>query len=108
MAESTGLPYALEEALLTVATRRDHRLTPALTERLLEIAQGLSNREIAERHKLTLPTVKTEASAVLQTLGLRSREVLVQLAKVMDHKYQDGADRQALHDWLLEALLLHE
>jgi DNA-binding CsgD family transcriptional regulator len=66
---------------------RDDRQVEALglTRRELEIlaliAEGLSNREIAEREHVSENTVKTHSSRILDKLGARRRTQAVQRAK---------------------------
>ena len=66
--------------------RDEHALTSlGITPRELEIleliAEGLSNREIAERVHVSENTVKTHSSRVFDKLGARRRTQAVQLGK---------------------------
>lgn len=56
-------------------------ITPRELEVLELIAQGLSNREIAERVSLSENTVKTHSSRLFDKLGARRRTQAVQLGK---------------------------
>jgi len=56
-------------------------ITPRELEILELIAQGLSNREIAERVNVSENTVKTHSSRVFDKLGARRRTQAVQLGK---------------------------
>jgi DNA-binding CsgD family transcriptional regulator len=56
-------------------------LTPRELEILALIAEGLSNREIAERVHVSENTVKTHSSRVFDKLGARRRTQAVQLGK---------------------------
>ena len=56
-------------------------LTPRELEILGFIAEGLSNKEIAERAYVSENTVKTHSSRVFEKLGARRRTQAVQLAK---------------------------
>jgi DNA-binding CsgD family transcriptional regulator len=56
----------VEDALLAVAS--DGGMTPVHTTRLLEAARGLSYRQIADLHGVSLNTVKTEMKSVLGSL----------------------------------------
>ena len=58
-------------------------ITPRELEILELIAQGLSNREIAERVYVSENTVKTHSSRVFDKLGARRRTQAVQLGKAL-------------------------
>ena len=56
-------------------------ITPREFEILVLIAEGLSNREIAERVHVSENTVKTHSSRVFEKLGARRRTQAVQIGK---------------------------
>lgn len=56
-------------------------ITPRELEILEQIAQGLSNREIAEKLFVSENTVKTHSSRVFDKLGAKRRTQAVQLGK---------------------------
>lgn len=56
-------------------------ITPRELEILQLIAEGLSNKEIAERAFVSENTVKTHSSRVFEKLGARRRTQAVQLGK---------------------------
>jgi DNA-binding CsgD family transcriptional regulator len=56
-------------------------ITPRELEILALMAEGLSNREIAERVSVSENTVKTHSSRVFDKLGARRRTQAVQLGK---------------------------
>ncbi|MGA9542827.1 MAG: response regulator transcription factor [Candidatus Sulfotelmatobacter sp.] len=61
--------------------REDLRITRRELEILELIAQGLSNREIAEKLFVSESTVKTHSSRVFDKLGAKRRTQAVQLGK---------------------------
>jgi DNA-binding CsgD family transcriptional regulator len=63
------------------AKREELAITPREMEILELIAQGMSNREIAEKLFVSENTVKTHSSRVLDKLGARRRTQAVQLGK---------------------------
>lgn len=69
-------PFTVDEKRV-----RELQLTPRELEVLGLIAQGLSNKEIAERVFVSENTVKTHASRVFEKLGARRRTEAVQLGR---------------------------
>ena len=63
------------------AKRAGLAITPREMEILELIAQGMSNREIAEKLFVSENTVKTHSSRVFDKLGARRRTQAVQLGK---------------------------
>jgi NarL family two-component system response regulator LiaR len=61
--------------------REELAITPREMEILELIAQGMSNREIAEKLFVSENTVKTHSSRVFDKLGARRRTQAVQLGK---------------------------
>ncbi len=61
--------------------RDDLEITPRELEVLALIAQGMSNREIAEKLFVSENTVKTHSSRVFDKLGAKRRTQAVQLGK---------------------------
>lgn len=61
--------------------REELRITPRELEILELIAQGMSNREIAEKLYVSENTVKTHSSRVFDKLGARRRTQAVQIGK---------------------------
>ena len=71
-----GVPFIADER-----KREDLHITRRELEILELIAQGLSNREIAEKLFVSENTVKTHSSRVFDKLGARRRTQAVQLGK---------------------------
>ena len=72
---------AVEPFVLNEKKREELRITPRELEILELIAQGLSNREIAEKLFVSENTVKTHSSRVFDKLGAKRRTQAVQLGK---------------------------
>ena len=71
-------PFTLNEERLKVAG-----ITPRELEILELMAQGMSNREIAEKLFVSENTVKTHSSRLFDKLGAKRRTQAVQLGKEM-------------------------
>jgi ATP/maltotriose-dependent transcriptional regulator MalT len=73
---AAGRPFLPDEK-----RREDLRITPREMQILNLIAQGMSNREIADRLFVSENTVKTHSSRVFDKLGAKRRTQAVQLGK---------------------------
>ncbi|MFQ5340878.1 MAG: response regulator [Anaerolineae bacterium] len=67
-------PHATDETLVEPLTRRE-------TEVLQLIAQGYTNRQVAETLTISVRTVETHRANLMDKLGLRSRVELVRYAR---------------------------
>jgi ATP/maltotriose-dependent transcriptional regulator MalT len=72
----SGQPFLADEK-----RREELRITPRELEILNLIAQGMSNREIADRLFVSENTVKTHSSRVFDKLGAKRRTQAVQMGK---------------------------
>jgi len=73
------------------------QLTPREQQTLEELAQGLTNREIAQRLGIAETTTREYTRSVLQKLNARNRTMAVgaamKLGLLLQHSRQDGAGR---------------
>lgn len=65
-------------------------LTPALQQRLIELGMGLSNREVAMKHGITVNTVKTQVRILLRMLDLDCRHEIAHAVRGALARLQDG------------------
>jgi two-component system, NarL family, response regulator LiaR len=75
------MPAVAEPFVLNEKKRADLSITRREMEILELIAQGMSNREIAEKLFVSENTVKTHSSRVFDKLGAKRRTQAVQLGK---------------------------
>lgn len=79
---SAPAPLTIERPFLADEKKQDELgITPRELEILALIAQGMSNREIAETLYVSENTVKTHCSRTFDKLGARRRTQAVQMAK---------------------------
>jgi len=79
---------------------RDYGLTRTLEKRLVEIAQGLTNSQIAQRHGISNNTVKTQVRQLLRQLALGSRREIENAARAAAQRADNGASQQAIGAFL--------
>ena len=83
--QEVALPDAAQKAAQTFAADEQRREGLGITRRELEIlglvAEGMSNREIAEKLFVSENTVKTHCSRAFDKLGAKRRTQAVQLGK---------------------------
>ena len=100
MAVNQGHRYvdpALLSALKAKSRGNQPQLTPRERQTLEELAQGLTNREIAQRLGIAETTTREYTRSVLQKLNARNRTMAVgaamKLGLLLQHTPQDGAGR---------------
>ena len=100
MAVNRGHRYvdpALLSALKANTLGNQPQLTPREQQTLEELAQGLTNREIAQRLGIAETTTREYTRSVLQKLNARNRTMAVgaamKLGLLLQHSTQDGAGR---------------
>jgi len=80
-AQDEAAPTTAEPFLPDEKKRENLGITPREFEVLVLIAEGMSNREIAEKLFVSENTVKTHSSRVFDKLGAKRRTQAVQLGK---------------------------
>jgi len=94
--ERCVMPYEAEQARVELARAAvgprapQGELTPREAEVLALIAEGLSNRQIAERLVVSDHTVHRHVANILARLGVSSRAAAVAAASGSGHLHQDG------------------
>lgn len=96
-------PEAVLEALRCIGKRQG--LTPVLELRLLDVAEGLSNKEIACRYEISINTVKTEVAQLLSLLQLHSRHEIHGATVAAARHFAAGASGSQLEAFLSLRLL---
>jgi DNA-binding CsgD family transcriptional regulator len=79
-----------------LAVARSAGLTPTQTQRLIQIARGLTYRQIADANTVSINTVRTEAMQLLQRLGVTCSHGIRDAAWAALARRGDGASREAL------------
>lgn len=81
-------------------------LTPTLRHRLVEVASGMGNSEIAETNSVSINTVRSEVRCLLTCIGLRCRHQLQLLSDQL--RFAKGSKSDAdrflafIRDYLLQ------
>ena len=88
----------VERAFLALA--RSAGLTPKQKQRLIQIARGLTYREIADANAVSVNTVRTEAMQLLQRLGVTCSHGIRDAARAALARRGDGASGEALARFL--------
>ena len=82
--KSGNEPEALPQFKPKAAILTQLGITPRELEVLEQVAQGLSNQEIADKLFVSLNTVKTHTSNVFSKLGVQRRTQAIQKAKILN------------------------
>jgi DNA-binding NarL/FixJ family response regulator len=88
----------VERVLLSLAAAA--AMTPTLTERLVEVANRLSYREIAALHGISMNTVKTEINAILGSLGASCCHEIRDASVAASARVDAGANEDEIRTFL--------
>lgn len=89
---------SLHGALYALCRERD--LSPTLAARLVSVAKGLSNAEIALASDVSANTIKTELRALFERLGVRSRQEIRGAVQAAARRAAEGAETEELLTFL--------
>ena len=88
----------VEEAFLRIAAERN--LSPALEERLLDLASDLSYPRIAAKSHISVHTVKTQAKLIFKALRVAGRRPIVLAASAAQRRSDSGSSSDDIADFL--------
>ncbi len=88
----------VERVLLALAD--DAGMTLTLETRLLEVARGLSYRQIADLHDISLNTVKTQVNSVLGSMGVSCCHEIRDASTAAGSRAQAGDSRDEVARFL--------
>lgn len=98
MSPKPSLLPGVESALLAIARRSG--MTDCLQQRLIELAAGLTYKEIADAHSIAVSTVKSEVSMLLAVLGVRCRHQIEAAVRAAENRERMGATLEQLVEFI--------
>ena len=88
----------VEEGLLALAGEAG--MTPALVTRFLEVARGLSYRQMSQLHGISLNTVKTQVGHALASMHVRCCHEIQDTARAARSRAEAGANKEQVLSFL--------